>query len=105
MRLHSTGLQTLLKLIENDLDNTPLGFSYWRDSDNSPLLKLIFPNLLKIGRLNTRSLDGPIRMPAGPGELMEKIEKGYSSFFRIWNTTVIPKMMKMYEWFDSKSEL
>ena len=101
MRLHSTGLQTLLKLIENDLNNTPLGFSYGRDSDNSPLLKLIFPNLLKIGRLNKRSLDGPIRMPAGPGELMEKIEKGYASFFKIWNTSMIPKMMKMYKWFDS----
>ena len=105
MRLHATGLQTLLKLIENDLNNLPLGYSYSRDSDNSPLLKLIFPNMLKIGRLNTRAMDGPIRMPASPGELMEKIDKGYSAFFKIWNTTMIPKLMRMHKWFDNKSQL
>ena len=105
LRLHATGLQTLLKLIENDLNNLPLGYSYNRDSDNSPLLKLIFPNMLKIGRLNTRAMDGPIRMPAGPGEMMKKIEKGYSSFFDLWNTTMIPKLMKMNKWFDTKSQL
>ena len=69
-RVHATGLQTIAKLIENDLNNLPLGYSYSRDSDNSPLLKLIFPNMLRIGRLNNRALDGPVRMPAGPGELM-----------------------------------
>ena len=105
MKLHATGLQTILKLIENDLNNLPLGYSFGRDSNNSPLLRLIFPNLLKIGRLNTRALDGPIRMPVGPGELMQKIEKGYSSFFKIWNTTMVPKLLKMYKWFDNKSHL
>ena len=105
MRLHATGLQTILKLVENDLNNLPFGYSYSRDSDNSPLLRLIFPNMLKIGRLNTRALDGPVRMPAGPGELMEKIEKCYSSFFKIWNTTMIPKLMRMYKWFDNKGQL
>ena len=29
-RLHSTGLQTLAKLIENDINNLPLGFSWKR---------------------------------------------------------------------------
>ena len=105
MRLHATGLQTCLKLVENDLNNVPLGYSYSRDSNNSPLLRLIFPNLLKIGRLNTRALDGPIRMPAGPGELMEKIERGYSSFFKIFNTTMIPKLMKINKWFDNNGQL
>ena len=56
--------------ISNDLNNLPLGFSYGRDSDNSPLLKLIFPNMLKMGSLNMRALNGPVRMPKGPGELM-----------------------------------
>ena len=105
MRLHATGLQTALKLIENDLNNLPLGYSYGRDSDNSPLLKLIFPNMLKLGRLNTRALDGPIRMPVSPGELMEKIEKTYSAFFKIWNTTMIPKLMKMHKWYKSDEQL
>ena len=35
MRLHSLGLQTLAKLIENDLNNVPIGYSYGRSDDRS----------------------------------------------------------------------
>ena len=104
-KLHATGLQTVLKLIENDCNNLPLGYSYARDSDNSPLLKLIFPNMLRIGRINSRALAGQIRMSASPGELTMKIEKTYSAFYKLWNTTMIPKLMKMNKWFDTKSQL
>ena len=76
LRCHATGLQTLMKLIENEINNVPLGYSYGRDANNSPLLKLIFPNMLKIGRMNHRALDGPVRMPKGPGW------KGLSRDFR-----------------------
>ena len=72
LRLHATGLQTLCKLVENDMNNLPMGFSYARDANNSPLLKLIFPNMLRIGRMNTRSLDGPIKLPEGRMDLLSK---------------------------------
>ena len=86
-RLHATGLQTVMKLIENDFNNQPLGYMYGRDADNSPLLKLIFPNMLRIGRNNTRSLMGPIRLPKSPKELMDEV--------------VIPKLMKQQnKWFS-----
>ena len=49
MRLHAMGYQTLMKLIENDLNNLPFGYGYGRSADNSPLMKLIYPNMLKIG--------------------------------------------------------
>ena len=105
MKLHATGLQTVMKLIENDINNLPMGFSYGRDSNNSPLLKLIFPNMLRTGRMNRRALNGPVRLPKGPGELLEKIEKSYEVFFKLWNTTVIPKLMKQNKWFNSMEEL
>ena len=82
-KLHATGLQTVLKLIENDCNNLPLGYSYARDSDNSPLLKLIFPNMLRIGRINNRAEAGAIRMSASPGELTKKIEKTYTAFYKL----------------------
>ena len=41
LKYHATGLQTVLKLIENDLNNLSLGYSYGRNSDNSPILRLI----------------------------------------------------------------
>ena len=59
-----------LKLVENDLINLPMGFSYGRDADNTPLLKLATPNMMRIGRLNSRAVDGPIRFPAGPKDVM-----------------------------------
>ena len=104
-RLHATGLQTVLKLAENEINNLPYGYMYGRDSDNSPLLKLICPNFLKAGRINTRCLDGPITLPKSPGELMDKIKKCYGLFYEVWNTVMIPKLMAQKIWFDNKGSL
>ena len=100
MRLHATGYQTLFKLIENDLNNLPIGFGYGRSDDNSPILKLIYPNLLRLGRNNSRSLDTIIKIPKTPGDMMDKIEKAYQTFYELWNTVLIPKMMKPSKWFN-----
>ena len=105
MRLHATGLQTLAKLIENDINNVPLGFSYGRDADNTPLLKLITPNLLKIGRLHSRAMDGPVKFPTGPKDLMVKVEQAYDAFFKIWNATMVPKLIPQPKWFKDSPEL
>ena len=105
MRLHATGLQTLAKLIENDINNVPLGFSYGRDADNTPLLKLITPKLLKIGRLHSRALEGPVRFPTGPKDLMVKVEQAYDAFFKIWNATMVPKLLPQPKWFKESPEL
>ena len=105
MRLHSCGLQTLLKLVENEINNLPLGYSFGRDANNSPLLKLIFPNMLKIGRNNQRALDGPIRMPTGPGEMLKKIETGYAAFYKIFNSTMVPKLLSSSKWFRTGEQL
>ena len=105
MRLHATGLQTYCKLVENDMNSLPMGYSYGRDSDNSPILRLVFPNMLKSGKLSARALDGPVRMPSGPGELMQRVEKGYKAFFKLWNVTMIPKLMKSHKWFNSNCQL
>ena len=105
MRLHTTGLQTLCKSVENEMNNLPLGYSYGRDADNSPMLKLIFPNMLRVGRNNKRALEGLVRLPNGPGILMDKVEKAYAVFFRLWNITMVPKLLKFHKWYDGESRL
>ena len=105
LKFHATGLQTTLKLIENDINNLPMGYSYGRDSDNSPLLRLIFPNMLKVGRMNRRSLAGPVKLPKNPGELMDRVDRGYKIFYKLWNTAKVPKLMKASKWFETKSQL
>ena len=66
---------------------------------------MICPNFLRVGRINDRSLDGPIKLPNGPGEMMEKVEKAYVAFFKIWNEVMVPKLMKLNKWFDNKGML
>ena len=103
--VHATGLQTLCKLVENHLNNIPLGFSYGRDAVNSPLLKIITPNMLKMGRINSRCLNGPLRFPTGPKDLMIKVEELYNAFYRIWNISAVPKLIPQPKWFKNSDEV
>ena len=104
-RLHATGLQTLLKIIENQLNNLPLGYTYGRDQDNTPLLKMLTPNMLRVGRSNERALDGPMRMPSGDAELLKEVEKVYDSWFKIWNVSYLPKLLHQPKWFKHDRDL
>ena len=104
LKIHATGLQTLLKLTENQLNNMPLGYSYGRDSDNTSLLKMITPDMLRVGRNNSRALDGPMRLPKG-GELLEKVQETYYSWFWIWASTYIPKIMFQPKWWNHDKDL
>ena len=103
--IHATGLQTLCKLVETHLNNIPLGFAYGRSANNSPILKLVTPNLLKIGRINSRCLDGPLYFPNGPKDLMVKIENLYNAFFKVWNVSVLPTLIPQPKWFKSSPEV
>ena len=63
-------------------------------------MKLLYPNLLRLGGNNSRSLDSVIKLPKTPNDLMNKIVKAYESFYELWNTVLIPKMMKPSKWFS-----
>ena len=53
LRLHATaGAQTLAKLIEQDLNNTPYGITSGHGETNTPLLKLLSPQQMRLGRIN-----------------------------------------------------
>ena len=104
-RLHATGLQTVAKLLENNLNNLPIGFSYGKDADNTPLLKIITPNLMKLGRLNSRAVDGPVRFPTGPKDMMVKVEEVFDTFFQLWNISYVPKLIPQPKWFKESHEL
>ena len=105
VRMHATGLQTFCKLVENQLNNTPLGYSYGRDALNNPILKIITPNVMKIGRLNSRSLTGPLKFPKGPKDYIKKVEDTYEAFYKIWNTVMVPRMIPQPKWFKDSKDL
>ena len=93
MRLHATGLQTLCKLIECDLNNTPMGLSYGRSETNTPLMKLVSPNTMLVGRINARSPIGPFSLPAGPKSLMARVEACYRIFYKEYVDTMLVKYL------------
>ena len=103
--LHATGLQTLCKLVESQYNNLPLGYHYSRAADNTSLLKILTPNQLRIGRVNKRSLDGPIKLPESRMDLLTKVEETYIAWYRIWLETLVPKLMFTPKWFRSDKEL
>ena len=104
-RLHATGLQTFCKLVENHLNCLPLGYSYGRDVNNTPILKIVSPNMMRMGRINSRALSGPIRYAAGPKEYMKKVENTYDAFYKIWNISVVPKLLIQPKWFRDSPEV
>ena len=103
--IHATGLQTLCKLVENQYNNLPLGYHYSRAADNTPLLKILTPNMLRVGRSNKRSLDGPIRLPASRMELLAKVEETYMAWYKVWLETLVPKLMFTPKWYHTDKEL
>ena len=105
LSLHATGLQTFLKLVENTYNNAPLGYSYGRDADNGAILKTISPNMMRVGRNNERSLQGNFRLPVGGSEMVEKVDKLYQSWYRLWKDSVIPKLIRQPKWFKTDKHL
>ena len=104
-RYHSTGLQTLCKIVENQYNNLPLGYHFGRDQDNGPLLKMICPNHLRVGRINKRALDGPVRMPKNKMEMLKTVDEVYKVWFRVWRDTYVPKLMFKPKWFKTDRDL
>ena len=104
-RIHALGWQTFCKLAENTFNNLPLGFSYGRQQDNTELLKIISPNMLRIGRVNSRALQGPIRLPVDKKELMSIVENTYKMWFNIFKETVVPRLIHQPKWFRKNVDL
>ena len=92
MRVHAMGLQTICKQVENAYNNLPLGYRYERDQDNTKTLKMLVPNMLKTGRINSRALDGPVRLSNDNrkmlGEIQDKFAAWYDKFDAWYDNSV-----------------
>ena len=105
MRLHSMGLQTICKQVENALNNLPLGYKYDRDQDNTKTLKIIVPNMIKTGRINSRALDGPVKLSSDHRKMLGEIAKKYEAWYKIWCETYVPKLMHQRKGFRNDRDL
>ena len=107
LRVHATGLQTLMKLVENDINSTPFGVTMGRSELNTPLLKLISPNQLRMGRINSRIPSGPFRLPSGPRDMIHRVQELYECWFKIFNDSLLPQMISQTapKWYNGDSDI
>ena len=105
MRVHALGLQTICKQGENAYNNLPLGYRYERDQDNTEILKILVPNMLRIGRINSRALDGPVRLSGDNRRILSDIQGKYESWFKIWSEVYVPKLMIQKKGFKNDRDL
>ena len=101
----ATALQTLAKLVENQYNALPLGYHQLEKAGGTPLLKLICPNHLRVGRINSRVLDGPMRLPTDKEEYLGVVRQKYDTWFRIWCDTYVPHLLHQPKWFNSDKDL
>ena len=104
-RIHSLGWQTFCKLAENSFNNIPIGYSYGREQDNTELMKILTPNMLRVGKINSRALQGPIRLPVNKREMLEIVEKTYHGWFKVFKETVVPHLIHQPKWFKIDKDL
>ena len=104
-RYTATGLHTLVKLVENSYNALPLGYHQHERAGGTPLLKMICPNHLRMGRLNTRMLDGPMRLPRNKEEHLQVVRQMYDAWFAIWRDTYVPHLLHQPKWFRSDRDL
>ena len=70
------------------------------------LVGLLFcPNHLRMGRVNTRALDGPMRLPKNKEEHLRVVRLMYDAWFAIWRDTYVPHLLHQPKWFNSDKDL
>ena len=105
MRLPAMGVQTLCKQVENAFNNLPLGFRYDRSHDNTEVLRMLVPNMLRLGRINSRALDGPVRLSSNNRKMLGEIQEKYAAWYKVWCEVYIPKLMAQKQGFKNSRDL
>ena len=79
-RSMATGWQTIAKAIEHQVNEVPLGYLYEDSGDGSPLLRLLWPNLL-CRLTSNRAPCGMFNIPKTPNDTKTKITEIYDLWY------------------------
>ena len=94
--------QRILDLADNYLNSIPLGLA--TSNDRSSASKIICPNHFKLGRNNSRSLEGNFDYPTNRGKVLEVIEKLSSAMINYFKKTAIPQLIMKPKWAQEKND-
>ena len=95
----------MLQIKLNDYNNLPAGFKYDRDQDNTEVLKILTPNMMRMGRINTRALSGPLKLPSGMSDMVERVAHVYKAWYKIWSEAYVPKLLFRPKWFKDNVDI
>ena len=66
---------------------------------------MLTPNMLRVGRSNERSLNGPMRLPGSTSELLENVQTTYEAWFKVWSAAYLPKLMYQPKWWRHEADI
>ena len=74
-----------------------MGFMYHQGNAN-PLLRVLYPNLLKNSTFTDRAPKGLFSIPNAAEDLMTRIENIYNLWFQVWNCEYLPLVIDRPKW-------
>lgn len=99
-----SGWQTIAKLVEREINETPMGYLNSKISEESaPLLRLLTPSSLRLQTRTDRAPRSTFRIPNHPKDLMGKIDEIYQVWYSIWARDYVPLIMRREKW-EQESE-
>ena len=87
-RCHATGLQTIAKAIERQVNDVPLGLLE-QPTRSGNVLRILTPNMLRMNTRN-RAPKGLLTVPGKSSDLMKNVEKIFNLWYQVWNDAYLP---------------
>ena len=103
-KLHGLGWQTVAKAVEHEVNSIPLGYLTHKE-DNAPLLRILTPNFLKLNAGANRAPSTLFQIPRDSGDLMDRIQLAYKSWYNVWNEVYVPLIARRQKWHDSDDNI
>ena len=96
-RCHATGLQTIAKAIERQVNDVPLGLLE-QSTRKGKVLRILTPNMLKMNTRSNRAPKGLLTIPGHASDLVKNIEKGFNLWYKVWNDVYLPMAAQYKKW-------
>ena len=94
----------MAKTVEHEVNSIPLGYLTHKE-DNAPLLRILTPNFLRLNAGANRAPSTLFSIPNDSGDLMDRIQRAYKSWYSVWNNSYVPLLAKRQKWHDSDENL
>ena len=102
-RLSILEWETLCSEIANSVNNLPVAIG--NETEELESIDLITPNRLRLGRNNQRSPIGPLEVTGKLERLLRLKTDIFRSWWEMWLTSAVPKIMPRPKWFVSDRDL